>query len=108
MIQRRWLALAGSLVLLAGCGGSGKQVRKTDSMGGEVVDAEGTAPYREDDLTGTKAAALAAAQRAAVELVVGVYVNAKTRVEKAMLIENSILTKTSGFVKRYEILSEGR
>lgn len=77
-------------------------------MEGEVVEAEGMAPNRADDLPGTKAAALAAAQRSAVELVVGVYVNAKTRVEKAALVEQSILTKTAGYVKRYEILSEGR
>jgi hypothetical protein len=94
-------------VLLTGCAGSSR-IRKTKSEEGEVVEAEGTAPYQSDDLPGTKAAALAAAQRSAVELVVGVYVDAKTRVDKAVAIEQNILTHTSGYVKRYEILSEGR
>ena len=51
---------------------------------------------------------MAAAQRAAVELVVGVYVNAKTQVDKAVTIQQTILTHSSGYVKRYEVLSEGR
>src|SRR5581483_10945146 len=65
-------------------------------------------PNRTEDLPGTKAAALAAAQRAAVELVVGVYVTAKTRVDKAVAIQNNILTNSQGYIKRYEILSEAR
>ncbi|HVO32920.1 MAG TPA: hypothetical protein VMU17_03335, partial [Elusimicrobiota bacterium] len=55
-----------------------------------------------------KAAALAAAERAAVELVVGVYVNAKTQVDKAVAIQSSILTHATGYIKRYAVLSEGR
>ena len=93
-------------LLLASCATS--RVKKAKSEEGEIVVAEGMAPYRAEDLPGTKAAALAAAQRSAVELVVGVYVNAKTRVDKAVAIEQSILAKTAGYVKRYEILSEGR
>jgi len=99
---------AGSALLLAGCAGSSRQLKNGKSSEGEVVEAEGMTPYNADDLPGTKAAALAAAQRSAVELVVGVYVNAKTRVDKAVAIQNQILTNTSGYVKRYEILSEGR
>ena len=85
-----------------------RALQKAKNEEGEIVVAEGIAPYKADDLPGTKAASLAAAQRSAVELVVGVYVNAKTRVEKAVAIEQSILAKTSGYVKRYEILSQGR
>src|ERR1700690_284135 len=103
-----WLpAFAGMMVLiLSSCATS--RINKAKGEEGEIVIAEGIAPYKADDLPGTKAASLAAAQRSAVELVVGVYVNAKTRVEKAVAIEQSILAKTSGYVKRYEILSEGR
>lgn len=98
--------LATASLLIAGCAGS--RIKKTKGLGGEIVEAEGTAPYRAEDLPGTQAAALAAAQRAAVELVVGVYVSAKTRVDKAVAIESSILTNTQGYIKRYEVLSEGR
>jgi len=101
------LLLVSGLVLI-GCSGSKTRLKTGKTMGGEVVEAEGMAPYKADDLTGTKAAALAAAQKAAVELVVGVYVTAKTRVEKAVAIEQNILTRTSGYVKKYDILKEWR
>ena len=102
----------GSLVLtavftLTACG-SPQRLKTGKTVEGEVVEAEGLVPYKADDLPGTKAAALAEAQKSAVELVVGVYVTAKTRVEKAVAIEQNILTKAAGYVKRYEILSEGR
>ena len=100
-------AFAGmTALLMTSCATS--RINKAKGEEGEVVVAEGIAPYKADDLLGTKAASLAAAQRSAVELVVGVYVNAKTRVEKAVAIEQNILAKTSGYVKRYEILSQGR
>jgi hypothetical protein len=95
-----------SALIFTGCATT--RITKTKGEEGEIVVAEGIAPYKADDLPGTKAASLAAAQRSAVELVVGVYVTAKTRVEKAVAIEQNILAKTSGYVKRYEILSEER
>jgi len=99
--------LVGALAV-SGCSGSKSQLKVGKGMGGEVVEAEGTAPYNASDIPGSKAAALAAAQRSAVERVVGVYVNAKTRVDKAVAVEQNILAKTSGYIKRYDILSEGR
>ena len=93
---------------LTACAGSNRQMKTGKTLEGEVVEAEGLVPYNSLDLPATKAAALAAAQRSAVELVVGVYVNAKTRVDKAVAIEQNILSRTSGYIKRYEILSEGR
>jgi hypothetical protein len=107
MTLKPWLfVLAAAAILIAGCATS--RIAKANNEDGEIVIAEGIAPYKADDLPGTKAASLAAAQRSAVELVVGVYVNAKTRVEKAVAIEQNILANTSGYVKRYEILSQGR
>lgn len=99
-----------SALLLTSCATTHKEPRLKvgKGMGGEVVVAEGTAPYQADNLPASRAAALAAAQRQAVELVVGVYVSARTRVDKAVAIENNILSKTEGYVKRYEIISEGR
>src|SRR5690349_9373832 len=105
----RWIpAFAGmTAFVLAGCAGSKSTLVKGKTVEGEVVEAEGQAPYNGEDLAGTRAASLAAAQRAAVELVVGVYVSGKTKVEKAVAIEQNILTQASGYIKRYEILSEG-
>src|SRR5687767_12569834 len=96
------------VLILSACSGSKPRIKAEKGMQGEVVEAEGTAPYNELDIPGSRAAALAAAQRAAVELVVGVYVNAKTRVDKAVAVEQNILANTSGYVKRYEVLKEGR
>lgn len=95
-------------LLLPACGTSKTHLKTGKTLDGEVVEAEGMSPYKPEDLAGTKAAALANAQRAAIDLVVGVYVNASTRVEKAVAIEQNILTRSSGYIKRYEVLSEGR
>jgi len=105
---KNYIAVALVPLLIAGCSGSKQRLNKAAaSLGGEVVEAEGIAPYKATDIPGSKAASLAAAQKAAVELVVGVYVNAKTRVDKAVAIENTILTQTKGYVKKYDILKEG-
>jgi len=107
--MRRYLSLLLiSGLVWVGCSGSKSQLKVGKTLGGEVVEAEGMAPYNAADLPGTKAAALAAAQKAAVELVVGVYVNSKTRVEKAVAIEQNILTRTAGYVKKYDIIKEWR
>lgn len=106
---KQGFALSGAaLLVFSGCAGSKPRIKAEKGMQGEVVEAEGTAPYNASDIPGSRAAALAAAQRAAVELVVGVYVNAKTRVDKAVAVEQKILAQTSGYVKRYEVLKEGR
>jgi hypothetical protein len=55
----------------------------------------------------TKRSSLVDAQRNAVEKAVGVYVSGKTLVEKAVAIENNILARSEGYVKKYDILSEG-
>jgi hypothetical protein len=107
MIKKNVSLLLAGVLALSGCSASHSRIKTADKSEGEIVEAEGTAPYKADDLPGSKAASLAAAQRSAVELVVGVYVNAKTRVDKAVAIENTILSQTAGYIKKYEILSEG-
>lgn len=72
-----------------------------------MVEAEGLAPYNAGDIIQTKRASLLDAQRNAVEKVVGVFVSARTMVEKAVAIESNILGNTQGYVKKYEILKEG-
>jgi hypothetical protein len=74
----------------------------------EVVQAEGLVAVINDDLLDAKKRALGEAQRNAVEMTVGVYVNAATRVEKAVMVDQQILSKTNGYIKKYKILSEGR
>ncbi len=74
----------------------------------EVVQAEGLAAILNNDLLDAKKRALGEAQRNAVEMTVGVYVNAATRVEKALMVDQQILSKTNGYIKKYKILKEGR
>lgn len=108
MNKQLWSFVAILSLISVGCSSSNTHLKKGKTLEGEVVEAEGQAPYNSADLAGTKAASLAAAQRAAIDLVVGVYVTASTRVEKAVAIEQNILTRSSGYIKRYEVLSEGR
>jgi hypothetical protein len=108
LATRRAVSLLAVSFLIAGCSGSKSRLNRAAVKGDEVVEAEGLAPYNAGDIPGSRAAALAAAQRSAVELVVGVYVSAKTRVDKAIAIENTILSNVQGYVKQYQILSEGK
>ncbi|MBI4054550.1 MAG: hypothetical protein HY402_00295 [Elusimicrobia bacterium] len=92
----------------SGCGGSRSRLRVGEVPGGEIVEAEGAAPYEAGNLIETKRKALLEAQRAAVEKVVGVYLSSRLRVEKATMVEQQILANTQGYVEKYELLSEGR
>lgn len=59
--------------------------------------------------TGTdKDSAVRDAMRVAVERVIGTYVDSKTLVEQARVVEDSILAKSQGFVTDVQILSEGK
>jgi hypothetical protein len=96
------------MVALSACAAHKSRLKVGDKgTEGEVVEAEGLAPYNPKDMIATKRAALVDAQRNAVEKAVGVYVSARTMVEKAVAIENNILAKTDGYVKKYDILQEG-
>jgi len=74
----------------------------------ESVDVEVEVPILNDDIYAARERALMLGQRRAVELVVGVFVNAATLVGKAQLVDNQIYSKTNGYVKKYEVLSEQR
>ncbi|MBI3292221.1 MAG: hypothetical protein HYZ73_05375 [Elusimicrobia bacterium] len=110
MQRRPWIslvAIAGVLASAAGC--AGPRVRPSSGGGQEyAVEADGLAPYEASDLIGTKKRALAEAQKAAVEQVVGVHITSRTRVEKAITIEQRILARTEGYISHYEILKEGQ
>lgn len=101
-----WCLLLG-MVLASGCAGSRKMVKTFSGASGEIVEAEGIAPIMNNDLINARKAALADAQKSAVELVVGVYVSAETMVQKAVTIKSDILARTEGYITRYDILKEG-
>lgn len=105
---QRGLLLALTLPFLTACAGTKGRLKVGVTPEGEVVEAEGMVPYIDSDVPGTKSGGLAAAQRSAVEKVVGVYLAAETRVSKAITIDQKILANTSGYIKKYEILNEGR
>ncbi|MGV3525856.1 MAG: hypothetical protein ACO1RX_16655 [Candidatus Sericytochromatia bacterium] len=73
----------------------------------QIVTAEGEAAL---DLGVTRAreAAIAQANRLAVEQALGVYVASETLVENMAVVKDSILTKASGYVSGYKIISESK
>ena len=95
------------LPMLTGCAGLGSRLKVGETADGEVVEAEGLAAVT-GDLIGTKRAALADAYKNAVEKVVGVFISARTMVDKAVTIQQNILGKTDGYVKKHQILREGK
>lgn len=98
--------LSGSALALAGCAGSKSRLKVGQTVDGEVVEAEGLAAVT-DDLIGVKRAALADAYKNAIEKVVGIFISAQTMVDKAVTIQQNILGKTNGYIKKHEVLKEG-
>ncbi|HOX23337.1 MAG TPA: hypothetical protein PLL10_07730, partial [Elusimicrobiales bacterium] len=97
---KSFLVVAILPALLAACASIGI---KTE---GERVRAEGVAVYNAADPEGSRRAALLAAQRNAVEQVLGVFISAQTRVSKAELIDSKIMSASAGFIKHYSIENE--
>ncbi|MFH1096970.1 MAG: hypothetical protein ABH886_05985 [Candidatus Desantisbacteria bacterium] len=95
------------MLLFCGCATTKEAVVK-QAVVTETVEAEGQSPIINNDMIGAKNAALADAQRAALGLVVGVYVTGETLVSKAVLLEENILGQTQGYIERYAILKEYR
>ncbi len=65
----------------------------------KVVDAEGISYI-------SKADAIRQAQRAAVELGVGVFIHSETETENYVLQKDKILSRTQGYIKQFKILTE--
>ncbi|MBD3270938.1 MAG: hypothetical protein GF384_00185 [Elusimicrobia bacterium] len=101
-----WMCLGTLMCFSAGCAGGRKMVRTFSGDPGQQIEAEGIAPIVDGDLIAARKAALADAQKNAVEKVVGVYVTAQTRVEKAVTIESNILARTEGYITQYDVLKE--
>jgi len=95
------------LLFFCGCVTTKEMIIKP-TVDTEVVEAEGQSPIIKDDITGAKNAALSDAQRAALGLVVGVFVTGETLVSKSVLLEENILGQTQGYIERWTILKESR
>ncbi len=93
--------------LFTGCAGPKSHLKLGETADGEVVEAEGLAAVT-DDLLGVKRAAQSDAYKNAIEKVVGVFISARTMVDKAITIQQNILGKTDGYIKKHEIIKEGK
>lgn len=96
------------LALYLGSCASGSRLKVGAVEGGEVIESEGSCPLINGDVKGAKECSLKDAQKKALERVIGVYVSAKTRVEKAVTIEQNILSNTEGLISKYDVMKEGR
>ncbi|MDD5773867.1 MAG: hypothetical protein PHX78_10425 [bacterium] len=108
--MKKFLLIITIAIVFSACSSSKQYKKETVKEKEEeiaVVEAEGIVSIKNNDIINAKKRALADAQKNAVEMSVGVYVNAVTRVEKSMLVEQKILSKTNGYIKKYKILSEG-
>lgn len=104
----RRLAACVLLGLTAGCAGVGT---RGDADGGRreiVVDAEGWAPIQGSDTLDARRRALIEAQKKAVEKAVGVTLRARTRVDDAINVKQSIVANMGGTIGRYEVTSESQ
>ena len=78
-------------LFLNGCASAQKQRLKLgETVDGEVVEAEGLSAVT-NDLIATKRASLADAYKNAIEKVVGIFISARTMVDKAITIQQNIL-----------------
>src|SRR3990170_1509836 len=73
----------------------------------QVVSATGVAPFSAGDEAKARDMAIQDAMRKAVEQAVGTMVAAETAVENYQLIRESVLTKTQGYIQKYDVVSAG-
>ncbi|PIU17632.1 MAG: hypothetical protein COT18_12975 [Elusimicrobia bacterium CG08_land_8_20_14_0_20_59_10] len=100
------IVMAAAFLAAAGCAGSQKS-RLNPAYETEVVEAEGLAPVIEGDVSGARKTALQEAMRAALGLVVGIYVSQDALVSQSVLIDENITSQTEGYIEKYEVLREG-
>lgn len=94
------LAVA-ALTLLAAPLPTGAQVGE-----GTEVEAEGIGAVVAGDRAKAREDAVRDALRNAVERVVGTHVSSETLVENFQLVQDRILTRTRGYISRYEVVGE--
>lgn len=105
--MKKKLALFISVILITGCATNVKKSSLNKNYEVEVVEASGTAPVINGDLSGAKEASLSDALKNALHLVVGVYLTGQTLVSKSVLIDDEINSQTQGYIEKYEVLKEG-
>lgn len=98
---------------LAGCGGTRHELTTATPADSRKqvspwIRAEGFAPITGTNDLVARESAIAAAQRAVVEQVVGVLVSGQTLVRQSMLVGERILTRSAGFVEQTKVVEEGR
>ena len=91
--------LLGVVALIASTSAAHAQVTK--------VTAKGQSAIYLNDVANARDKALADAFRKAVEQAIGAMVSSETVVENYQLISDKILTRARGFVKTYNVISEG-
>lgn len=74
----------------------------------QVVQSIGVGAIMYDDVAAARDRAIDDALRKAVEQTLGTYIDAQTKVENYMVVEDRILNWSRGYVKNYQILSEGK
>ncbi|HKZ46814.1 MAG TPA: hypothetical protein VJ202_05475 [Thermodesulfobacteriota bacterium] len=73
----------------------------------QVVSATGVAPFTPGNEAKARDVAIQDAMRKAVEQAVGTMVAAETMVENYQLVRDSVLTKTQGYIQKYDVVSAG-
>ncbi|MFI5349567.1 MAG: hypothetical protein ACHQ2Z_08495 [Elusimicrobiota bacterium] len=106
-MSRTLRLLAPCLLLLSTAGCAGPDPRAAYGRREISVVAEGWAPLVDGDTPSARRRALAEAQKKAVEKAVGVTVRARTRVDDAVNVKQSIEANLGGTIRRYEVTSEG-
>lgn len=76
--------------------------------GGTQVESVGLGAITYNDIPAARDRALDDAKRKAVEYVLGTVIDATTRVENYQVMEDRILSWTRGYVRTFQILSEGK
>ena len=77
------------------------------SAGGVTVTVEGVGAVIAGDKAKAEEDAVNDALRAAVEQVMGTYVESQTLVENFQLVQDRIFTRTRGYISAYEVLEKG-
>jgi len=98
-MKKLLVSVLAAAVLSAACG----SLRIGPKGEGEYVYAESLVPYDENNLKQMKKDGVIAAQRAAVEQVAGVFISSATTVDQAQLVEDKIVSKTAGFIRRSHV-----
>ena len=98
-MKKLLLLLVSGTLLLTAC----SSFRIGPKGEGEYVIADSLVPYDENNLKQMKQDGILAAQRAAVEKVAGVFISSATTVEQAQLVEDKIVSKTAGFIRRSHV-----